>query len=151
MREYADTTTGEMVHIVPVRPEKASKQRYAHPGGYCVMGLVNIKKLYTLRLPADAYRLAFVIAERVAPVTGMCHCTNQEYADLLGVRLQRVSDLVRILREHRLIYRVGPRTVLANPSWCFRGTPQQQYAAIEEWSRLHPMKIVRREPEQMSA
>lgn len=151
MRIHADVDTGEMVRLVPVEDEKPAKQRYAHPGGYCIMGLVNIKKLRVLRLPADAYRMAFVIAERAAPVTGMCHCTNAEYAEMLGVRLKRVTELLGILRKHSLIYRVGPRTVLANPVWCFRGTPKDQYAAIEEWSRLHPLGIVRRQQEQISA
>lgn len=106
------------------------------------MGLVNITKLVRADLPADGYRLALLIAVRAVSVSGFARCTNQEYAQELGVTPTKVSHLIRLLCDLDFIYRAGPRIVIVNPYWCFKGTPLQHHVAIENWLKLHGMTVI---------
>jgi hypothetical protein len=72
----------------------------------------------------------------------MVFCSNKEYAEELGIRSSRVSTLIGLLAEKKFIHRVGPKTVMVNPGWCFRGTPAEQHTALELWAKLHPLGIV---------
>ncbi len=40
------------------------------------------------------------------------------------------------------LHRTGPRLVTINPLWCFRGSPEDQHAAVEAWGKLHPIGII---------
>lgn len=135
--EYMELATGEVVSTT-------QKKRYAYPGGYITMGLVNITRLVNAKLPADGYRLALLIAARVAPVSSLCHATNEAYAEELGIRKNRVSELIHLLAETSFICRLNPRLVMVNPHWCFHGTAIQQQDAMQTWTRLHPLGIVER-------
>jgi hypothetical protein len=143
--EYVNLDDGEILHLAPVssKPQEA-RTKYLYPGGYCTMGLINITRLIESRLPADGYRLALLIAGRVAPVSNLCHCTNNEYAAALGVTPNRISHLIQKLCKRGFLYRMNPRLVMVNPGWCFRGTPTEHQSAMETWGALHPIGIIKR-------
>lgn len=136
-KHFADVETGEILRVSPL-----DGKRYAYSGGYATMGLVNITKLVRADLPADGYRLALLIAVRAVSVSGFARCTNQEYAQELGVTPTKVSHLIRLLCDLDFIYRAGPRIVIVNPYWCFKGTPLQHHVAIENWLKLHGMTVI---------
>lgn len=100
------------------------------------MGVMNIKQLINLKLPADGYRLAFSIAGRVAPASGFVHCTTRQFASELGIRERRVRDLVRLLARCSLVHRINPRLLVVNPYWCYNGAAAQHANAVAEWSRF---------------
>jgi hypothetical protein len=141
--QYANLADGELVHLVPVETPSRVRQRYAYPGGYFTMSLIDVKRLIDLRLPVDGYRLALLVATQASLATGLVHCSNKEYAEQLGLRPRRISDLFAFLKRHSLVKRLSARTILVNPRWCFRGTPEQQRAAIEEWAEFHPLAVVK--------
>lgn len=106
------------------------------------MGLINVKKLIALKLPADGYRLALAIADKAVPVTGLVHCSNAQYAEEIGVGNPRISKLMRRLQDAALIYRLNPRVLVVNPFWCFRGSPKEHAVAVKQWGRLHPLGAI---------
>lgn len=120
------------------------------PGGWITMGCVNLTKLINLKLPADGYRLALLIANKSVHQSGLCYCPNEELAEEIGINKDRVSKLIGRLCEAKLIYRVGPRSVLVNPLWCFRGLSVDHRKAIELWQSYHPIGMVRRQAEQQA-
>ena len=137
---YVDIDNGDVLRIIPHRGVK-----YVYPGGYVTMGITNITRLVRAKLPRDGGMLALLIASRAVPVTGLVCCSNREYAEELGIRPARVSALIGLLSKHRFIHRMGPKVVMVNPGWCFRGTPTEQRAAMELWAKLHPIGIVSEE------
>ncbi len=143
-RLFADVDNGDLMRLIPLGEEDEQERRYIYAGGYVTMGLLNITRLVQADLPADAYRLALVIAARAVPVTGLVYCLNAEYAEELGISRKYISRLIGILGKANFIYRLGPRTIMVNPGWCFRGTPEQQDIALEAWAKFHPLGIVRR-------
>lgn len=148
--DYVNLDGGEILRLLPLTDvEESGHRRYLYPGGYVTMGLVNITRLVNAKLPADGYRLALLIATKVVPVSSLCHCTNEAYAEELGITKNRVSRLISRLASCRLLYRMNPRLVMVNPGWCFRGTPAQHHSAMETWLKLHPIGIVK--PERKTA
>jgi hypothetical protein len=139
-QHYLNLDTNGMVRLVPVKKQGV---RFAYPGGYLTMALIDAKRLIELRLPADGYRLAISVATKASVATGLIHCSNAEFGEELGLRPQRVSDLFAILRKHGFVRRLSTYVILVNPRWCFRGSPQQQRDAIEEWARFNPPVMVR--------
>lgn len=111
------------------------------------MSLVNITKIVNLRLTADGYRLALLIAAKVVPVSGLCHCSNADFAAALGIGKSQVSRIIQHLCREGIVYRMNPRVVMVNPAWCFQGNPAEHSRAIQEWSRLHPLGLVKRQEE----
>jgi len=140
-QHYLNLETEEMVRLVPVKHRGV---RFAYPGGYLTMSLIDAKRLIELRLPADGYRLAISVATKATVATGLVHFSNAEFGAELGLRPQRVSDLFAILKKHGFVRRLSSRVVLVNPRWCFRGNPEQQRAAIEEWAQFNPPAMVRK-------
>jgi hypothetical protein len=141
-QHYLNLDTKELVQLVPVKKQR-QRSRFAYPGGYLTMSLIDAKRLIELRLPADGYRLALSVATKASPATGLVHFSNAEYGEELELREQRVSDLFALLRKHSLVRRLSNMVVLVNPRWCFRGTPEQQRAAIEEWAKFVRPVMVR--------
>ena len=141
--EYVDLDSGEVVRLLPTTDSQQDPRRkYVYPGGYVTMGLINVTRIIGMKLPADGYRLALLITTRVAQVSNLCHCTNEEYGRELGVHKNRVSALIGRMCKAGFLYRMNPRLVMVNPSWCFRGTPAQHHQAIETWCKLHPIGTV---------
>lgn len=140
---HIDVDKGEFVRLLALSDDQSEQHRkYVYPGGYLTMGLVNITRLVNCKLPADGYRLALLIAAKVAPVSSLCHTTNEAYAKELGITRNRVSRLIGRLCACKLVYRMNPRLVMVNPGWCFRGTPTQHAEALETWGKLHPIGVV---------
>jgi hypothetical protein len=143
---HVDIDNGDIIRLLPVEDgEEGHYTKYCYPGGYVTMGLINITRLVDANLPADGYRLALIIAARAVPVTGLCLCSNEEYGKELGVSANRVSRMIGKLVQAKLIHRAGPRLVMVNPGWCFRGRPAEQHAALQTWMKLHPIGIVRKQ------
>jgi hypothetical protein len=115
------------------------------PGGTIVVGNDAIVKLATSDLPHNGIRLALVMAARMSPKTGLVHCSNSEYAAELEVSSDEISRVIGRLAKVKFLHRTGPRLVTINPIWCFRGTPEQQHEAVEEWGKLYSMGIVTEE------
>ena len=144
LNEYVNLADGEILRLLPVADSQPdSRRHYAYPGGYVTMGLINITRLVNSKLPADGYRLALLIAVKVAPVSSLCYCANREYASELGVSCNRIAHLIQQMCKCGFLYRMNRRLVMVNPGWCFRGTPTEHYQAMETWARLHPLGIVR--------
>jgi hypothetical protein len=142
-KDYVNLADGEVLRLLPLTdPDVEAHRKYLYPGGYVTMGLVNITRLVNAKLSADGYRLALLIATRVAPVSNFCHSTNESYAQELGITPNRVSRLIGQLVACRFIIRMNPRLVMVNPGWCFRGTTTQHHTAQETWHKLHPIGIV---------
>ena len=143
-KDYVNLADGEVLRLLPITdPEAEAHRRYLYPGGYCTMGLVNITRLVNAKLPADGYRLALLIATRVAPVSNLCHSTNEAYAQELGVTPNRISRLIGQLAACQFLFRMTPRLVMVNPGWCFRGSTTQHHEARETWMKLHPIGVVK--------
>lgn len=139
-KDYVNLADGEVLRLLPVTdPEAETHRKYLYPGGYITMGLVNITRLVKAKLPADGYRLALLIAARVAPVSNLCHSSNEQFAKELSITSNRVSRLIGKLAECKFLYRLNPRLVMVNPGWCFRGTTTQHHEAQITWGKLHPI------------
>lgn len=139
-QNHVDIETGEIVRLLPLADDEVVvKRKYLYPGGYVTMGVIHITKLVNANLPADGYKLALIMATQAVPVTGLVSCTNADYAKELGVTANRVSRLKGLLADIGFIHRAGPKLVMVNPGWCFKGTPEQQLKAMETWAKIHPL------------
>lgn len=110
-------------------------KKFMFPGGFAMVGLSLFGKLAEVKMVQDGHRL---IANMMAssPYGNYVNKSNEQYAKDLGFDKHRVSRMVGKLHEAGIIHRIGPSTVLINPSYFFRGTPEEQERTIEEWSKL---------------
>ncbi len=109
------------------------------------MGLLNITKLRKLRVSATGKDLALLIVEQ-AGYSGVCKSSYRELADELDVDPSLVARLVRSLESVGLVHRIGGRkstALMVNPSFAFRGTPDQHQQAMQEWADIHAPALVR--------
>jgi DNA-binding IclR family transcriptional regulator len=97
------------------------------------VGMPFVITLADVKLPADAYRLMFLLMHHSRHGNGMSWRPLQEYAHDLEVSPSRLSQLLKALQEKRLIARLGGRAILLNPTFFFRGDAQEQTRAIDSW------------------
>jgi hypothetical protein len=143
---HVDIETGEIVRLLPLANDDCRpRKRYLFQGGYIVMGALNITRLVKSKVGHNGIRLALVMAARMSPKTGLVHCSNSEYAAELEVSSDEISRVIGRLAKVKFLHRTGPRLVTINPIWCFRGTPEQQHEAVEEWGKLYSIGIVAEE------
>ena len=106
------------------------------------MGLVYISKLRKLKLPAAGYELAMLLMEH-GGYAGLVTRTNKELAEELGASTTRISALKCKLERAGILFRLGPKTVFLNPVFYWRGSAVEQNRAVQRWSDLHPVGIVK--------
>ena len=137
-----DPDTGEVLGDIALSNQP--KVRYCFPGGFGFMGMPFVITLSRIKLPADGYRLVFLIMENARHGNGISWRPLGEYAKELGVSPSRLSQLLKALDEKGLIHRTGGRVLLLNPTFFFRGDAEEQTKAIESWSEARRLKIVRK-------
>ena len=133
-----DLATGELVAEQIQFTKKGA--RFIMPSGFAVASNDLFNRLGELSLPADGYRLLLKIMA-ASPYGGHVHKANEEYAEEMGVQKTRISALIRKLHDAGIVHRIGPQTVFINPGYFFRGRPEQQHQALEEWMRLRTPNI----------
>jgi CRP-like cAMP-binding protein len=147
--------SAERALISKLRPQLnktrgTTRERKSIPDGVIPLTREFFAGLDAVRLPADGYRLTLHIAGNAVPGYGFFRASNLELAEQFGIHRTRVSKLIGKLADAKLIYRVGPKTVLVNPLWCFRGTPKEHDAAVAEWGKLYPFGIISRQDQKAS-
>jgi hypothetical protein len=149
---HVDVDTGEIVRLIPLADDDypRGKKRYQFQGGFVVMGALNVTRIFTLKMGFKGVCLALLMAARMSPKTGIVNCTNQEYAKELETTPNEIARLITKLGKANFLYRAGPRMVIVNPLWCFRGSAADQHLAIEEWYKLKPIGVVPK-PERKTA
>jgi DNA-binding transcriptional ArsR family regulator len=138
-----DPDTGELLGDISLSNQP--KVRYCFPGGFGFMGMPFVITLANVKLPADAYRLVFLLMHHSRHGNGMSWRPLQEYAVDLGVSPSRLSQLLKALEEKRLIKKLGGRAILLNPTFFFRGDAQEQTLAIDSWTEANKLYMVRKQ------
>lgn len=106
------------------------------------MGCALRQKLRLANLPADGYKLALLLEEE-ANYSGTVFRPFKELATELGVSPSRISRLLAMLERETIAQRVGNRqsgTILLNPTYHWRGKPDEQRKAIDVWSAQRPYR-----------
>ena len=104
-----------------------------------MVDFTKIVALLDVGIPVEGiYLLSKIIA---AGVGYLVNKSNEEYASELGISKPRVSMLIGKLHDAGVLHRVGPRAVFINPGYLFRGTPEAQNRAVEEWCKLRMERL----------
>ena len=143
---HLDVDSGEIVRLLPLADGHDNpRKRYLFQGGYVVVGALNITRLVKARVGYNGLALALVMVARMSPKTGLVHCSNAEYASELDLSKRQICRCISKLEKVKFLHRTDTRLVTINPLWCFRGSPEDQHAAVEAWGKLHPIGIVQDE------
>lgn len=86
-------------------------------------------------MPADAYRLALLFMEN-SEYAGISIRSHSFYAEILDVSRPRISHLITLLERTGILRRLGGRSVMVNPTFCWRGTAEEQSTAIARWDSI---------------
>lgn len=135
----------QTIGLLHPRLNEGARYDSSIPNGWIPFNNEMIQLIIKGKFSAEEIRLLLSIAARMVPVTGLVHCSNAEYAKELGVSPNRVSRLIGVLVKARFVHRSGPKLVVVNPGWCFRGNPTEQQQALETWAKLHPIEVVSRQ------
>lgn len=125
-----DVSTKRVKHF-----EETERKRYYFPGEFRFVGLVYISKLARIKMPADAYRLALLFMEN-SEYAGISIRSHSFYAETLDVSRPRISQLITLLERTGILRRLGGRSVMVNPTFCWRGTAEEQSTAIARWDSI---------------
>lgn len=141
--ELLNKETGELTPTI----EAPRKAKHVFPGGWVFMGLVYITKLIDANLSGKEYQLALLLM-REAGWNGICDKSYAEIAAMIGTQKSRMPQLIKALEEHNIVVRVGgqrARLILINPTFCWRGTAEEQHHALEEWAKHKKIGMVPKE------
>ena len=132
--------TGEITPVYEVRG------KFVFPGGFIFMGLDYNTKLYSTKLPADAYRLVHLLIQE-GGWTNIYLKPFKHLADTLEVSQPRISRLLGILESHQFVQRIGGGkggAIMINPTFSFKGNSKEQKKAIELWCSHRPYNVEQR-------